>query len=166
MRTMRGAECIVHVKISETGELLGKFLVVPFLLCMKAQILEQERLAFFELASHFFRLNADAVGTETDVFSPCQYAVEHHAQPLGNRLQAHLCVGFAFGPTQMRSEDQPRTMAQRMLDGWKRLANAGIVHDAPIFKWDIEIHAHENAMFVERQIANGEFGHGYNSFLT
>jgi len=50
-------------------------------------------------------------------------------------------------------------MAQRIFDRRQSFFDAGIVHDATVFKGDVEIHAHENATVVDGKIANGKLGH-------
>src|SRR5215470_6308958 len=164
MRAVRGAERIIHVEIGESGELLGEFVVIRFLFDVETKILQQKGLAFFELTGHLLCLKADTVRTETDVFPTRKLAVEHHAKALRHWLQAHLGIRLALGTAEVRCQYQPRTVPKRVLDGWQRFANASVVHDAPIFEWHVEVYSHENTMVVERQIANGEFGHE-NDFL-
>ena len=38
-------------------------------------------------------------------------------------------------------------------------ADARVVHDAAVVERNVEIDAHEDAAIVEREIANGKFGH-------
>ena len=64
----------------------------------------------------------------------------------------------------MGGQNQARSMPQSVFDGGQGFADSGIVHDAAIVEGDVEIHAHENTMVVERQIANGEFGHDFKTF--
>ncbi len=47
---MRGSEGIVHVIIGEGSQLLGKLFVVRFLLRVKPQIFQKQRLSLFQLA--------------------------------------------------------------------------------------------------------------------
>ena len=151
---MRRAERIVHVELRQTSQLLGELLVVGFLLGMKPQILQKQRLTFFQLRGNFLRLWTDTVGTEAHVFAARQFFVEHHAQPLGHRLQAHLQIRFAFGTPQMRGQNQSRPMAQRILDRGQGFADARVVHHAAVFQRNIEVDAHEDTVAVERQITD------------
>jgi hypothetical protein len=156
---MRRAERIVDVEIRQTCQLLRELLVVRFFLRMKAEVLQKQRLAFFQLRGHFFRLGSDAVWAEPHVFAARQFLVEHHAQPLGHRLQAHLQIGLALGPSQMRGQNQPRPVPQGVFDGGQSFADARVVHDASVFQRNVEVDAHEDAVAVEREITDGKLGH-------
>ena len=156
---MCGPKCVVHVIIGKIGELLGKLFVVGFLFRVKAQILEQQRLAFFQLASHLFRFNPHAVWAESHVLARCQLAVEHHAQTLRHRLQTHLGIRLAFGPPQMRCKDQARAMPQCVLNTGQGFANARVIHYPPVIQRNVEVDTHENSVIIQRQVANGKFGH-------
>ena len=76
VRTMRRAERVIDVEVRELRQLLGEVLVVRFFLGVEAQVLQQQRLAFFELQRHLFGLRPDALGAEADIFSAGQFAVE------------------------------------------------------------------------------------------
>ncbi len=157
---MRGAEGVVHVVIREFRKLLGKLFVIGLFLGMEAQVLQQQGLALFQLAGHLLGLHPDAIGAEADVFAASQLLVQHHAQALGHRPQAELGSGLALGTAQVRRQDEPCAVAQRVLDGGQGLADARVVGDpAAIIQRDIEVHAHEDAMVAEREIADGELVH-------
>ena len=55
----------------------------------------------------------------------------------------------------MRSEDEARAVAQRVLDRGQRFADARVVHDAAVVERDVEVDPHEDAVIVERKIADG-----------
>ena len=157
-------ECIVDVKIRKACKLLGKFFVVGLLFGVEAQILQQKGLAFFEFSGHLFGFNAHAVGTEANIFAAGQFPIKQHAETLSHWLQAHLRIRLPFRTPEVRSQDQPRSMAESMLNSWESFADAGVVHNTAIVERDVEIHAHEDAVVVERQIANGKFGHHFKTF--
>ncbi len=83
---------------------------------MEAKILQQKRLPFFKLERDFFGLGADTLGTEPDIFSAREFAVEQHAQAFGYRLEAHLRIRLALGTAKMRSQDETRAVAESVLD--------------------------------------------------
>ncbi len=111
--------------------MLGKILVVFFFFGVEAQILQQQRLAFFELEGHFFGFGAYALGAEADVFAARQFFVEQHAQALGDRLEAQLGIRLAFGTAQVRREDEARAVAQSVFDAGQGFADARVIHDRP-----------------------------------
>ena len=163
---MRRAESVVDVVLGQLRELLGEVLIVGLFLGVEAQVLEQQRLALFQLGGDFFGFRANALGTEANVLAARQLLIEQHAQPLGHRLQAHLGIGLAFGPAQMRSQNQARSMAQSIFDGGQSFADARVVHDAPVFERHVEVNAHEDPVAIERKITNGKLGHGWFSPLN
>ena len=69
MRAMRRAKSIVHVNITERRQLPRKLFVVGFFFRVEAQILQQQRLARFQLANHFFSFPPNAVWGKADVAS-------------------------------------------------------------------------------------------------
>jgi hypothetical protein len=156
---MRRAERIVHVEIRQRSQLLGELLVVRLLLGMKPQILQKQGLPLLQLHGDFLRLGSHAVRREAHVLAPRQFLVEYHAQPFGYRLQAHLGIGFALRPPQMRGQDQPCPMPQRVLDRGQGLADAGVVHNPAVFQRNIEVDPHKDAVATKRQIADGKLGH-------
>ena len=60
----------------------------------------------------------------------------------------------------MRGEDEARAVTQSVLDAGQSFADAGVVHDAAVVERDVEVDAHEDAVIVERKIADRKFGHG------
>src|SRR5205807_10529654 len=117
-------------------------------------------LSCLAFAGQLSGFEADAIAAEAAALSAREFAIEHHAQALSDWLEAHLRIWPAFGTAQVGGENQTRSMPQSVFDGGQGFADSSIVHDAAIVEGDVEIHAHENTMVVERQIANGEFGHG------
>src|SRR5260370_25683623 len=69
-------------------------------------------------------------------------------------------MGLAFGPAQVRGEDEAGSVTQSVLDAGQGFADARVVHDAAVVERDVEVDAHEKAMIVQREIANGKLGHG------
>jgi hypothetical protein len=141
---MRCAERIVNIKIRQTRQLLRELFVVGFFLGMKAKVLQKQGLALFQLQSHFFRLGSNAIRAESHVLAARQFLIQNHAQPLRHRLQTHLGIGLALGPSQMRGQNQPRPVPQRVLNRGQSFADTRVIHDASIFQRNIEVDAHED----------------------
>ena len=156
---MRRTECVVHVVIAKASQLLGEVGIVGLFFRVEAEVLQQQRLAAFQLFGHFFGLYANAVGRKANILAATQNIVNQNAQPLGDRFEAHLGIGLAFGPSQVGSENQTRAMPQRVFDRRQGFANARVVHDTSIVEWDVEVNTHKDALIVERKIANGELCH-------
>jgi hypothetical protein len=57
----------------------------------------------------------------------------------------------------MRGQDQSRPFAQRIFNGRQSLSDTRVIgHAAIIREWNIEIHAHENALTIQVQVLYGE----------
>ena len=152
---MRRAERVVHIEVAQLAQLPGEFRIISFLFRVEAQVFQHERLPAFQLVRHLLGLRANTVRRKANVLAAPQDAIEQDAQPLGYRLQAHLGIGLALGPPEVRRQYQARAVPQRVLDAGQRLANARVVHDAAVVERDVEVNAHENAFVVQRKIANG-----------
>ncbi len=116
MSAVRRTERIVHVVLGQVRQLACEFLVVGFLFRVKAQVFEQQRLTLLKLGRDLFRLRPNALRAEADIFAARQFLVEQHAQPLGHWLEAHLGIRFSLGAAQVRGQNQPRSMPQRVLN--------------------------------------------------
>ena len=121
---------------------------------MEAQILQQQRLPTLQLVGHLLRLHANTVGRKSHVLAAPQSVVKQDAQPLGHRLHAHFGIGLALGTPEVRRQDEPRAMAQRVFNAGQRFPDAGVIHHAAVIERNVEIHAHEDALVVQREITN------------
>ena len=59
----------------------------------------------------------------------------------------------------MGDQNQPRAVTQGILDGRQSFADASVVDDAAVFERDVEVDPHEDAVIVEREIADGKLRH-------
>jgi hypothetical protein len=57
-------------------------------------------------------------------------------------------------------EDEAGSVTESVLDAGQSFADAGVIHDAAVVEGDVEVDAHEDAVIVEREVADGKFGHG------
>ena len=77
-----------------------------------------------------------------------------------HRSQAHLGVGLALGPAEVRGENQARAPAERVFERRERLPNPRVVGDLPgVRQRHVEIHSDENALAFQLEIADGKFRH-------
>ena len=51
-------------------------------------------------------------------------------------------------------------MAQGVLDCRQRFADTSVVRDSAVLEWNVEIDPHEDAVIVQRKIANRKLRHG------
>jgi len=149
------AEGVVDVGVTERGEPFREVDVVLFFLGVEAQVLEQHHAAG--------RLTRDgALGWWSDaVFGERHIAGEQLLQTNRHRPQAHLRIGLALRPSQVRRQnDAARAHVQRIFDCRDRLAYPRVVADDPLLERDVEVHADEDALVLQIEVADGASGHG------
>ncbi len=61
-----------------------------------------------------------------------------------------------MGRPKMRDKNNAATMTQGIFDRGQSFANASVVDDATVFERDVEVNPHEDAVIVERKIADGK----------
>ena len=151
---VRAAEGVVDVDVAQRGELLGEGRIVGLLFRVEAEVLQQQGLAGLELLRHLQRDVADAVGREGDVLRDVEHLLQQLAQARDQRAQAHGLDRLALGPAEVRAENDLGLVAQRVLDGRQRLADASVVGDDAVLQRDVEVHADKHALVGKIQITN------------
>ena len=153
MRAMRRAKRVVHVKVGERRELLGKRRIVLLFLRMKSKIFQQHHAAafrFVHLLNGCLRLLADAVVRKRDG-APEQPAHRRH-----HRLQAVLRIHLALRTAEVRGQDRRRAVVQRVRDRRQRRSDARVVADFAVFERHVEVDADEHTLAAQIEIANGK----------
>jgi len=97
------------------------------------------------------------VRREGDVEGFAYFVVEELAEPVDDRAEAVLWVHLALGTPEVRGEDHLRLVAEGVLDGGERFADAGVVGDlAAVFgERHIEINADEEVLVLQIDVADG-----------
>ena len=140
------AEGVVDVDVAERGEFFGEGRIVGLFFGVEAEVLEQEGLAGFEVGGHLAGDDADAVGREGYVLIVAEDVVEQAAKMSDEGTEAHGLDGLALGPAEVRAEDDLGLVAESVLDGGERLADAGVVGDDAVLEGDVEVDADEDAL--------------------
>ncbi len=156
---VRAAEGVVDVDVAERRELLGEGWIVGLFFGVEAQVFQQQGLAGLKLARHLLRDFADAVGREGDILARLEDVIEQEAQAGDQRPQAHGFDRLALGPAEVRAEDDLGLVAQGVLDGGQRLADAGVVGDDAVLQRHVEVDANEHTLVREVEIPDRKFGH-------
>src|SRR5713101_4798118 len=102
---MGRAESVVDVGIFAAREFVREIAIVLFFLGMETQVLEQQRVARFQVRHEAARYFADTVGCERDLPS------QRRAEIFGDRLETQF-RGTLLGPAQMRAENRDRTVSR------------------------------------------------------
>ena len=139
VRTMRGAEGVVHVRRppARPGSRAssGSFFVLPGL---PARVLEHEHLARAQGVGHLLAPRAHDLGRLPDRH------VDQLRQPLPHRAQRGLGLAV-LRAAQVRAEHQPGAAIQQQLDRRQRRPDPGVVGHAAALERDVEVHPHEHA---------------------
>ena len=150
---MRGAESIIDVDIGQSSQLLRHFGIVLLFFGMEAGIFEQENLPRLERFGGFFRSRPDAILGESHRLAG------QLAQVSSDRFQRILGVGAILGSSQVGAQDNRCTPLEQIFERGQRGADAGIVAHRAVFNWDIEIHAHKNALALRINVSYSLFVH-------
>jgi hypothetical protein len=154
MRAVRSAERVVHVDVAKCRQSPRKSSVVPLLLGVEPQVLEQHQAAGRDACRDRFSRGADAVPGER------HRPADELRQPGRDGAQAHLGIRLAFRAAQVRRQhDARRAGVERVLDGRQRRTNSRVVADHAVLERDVEIDAHEDARALQRQVTNGFLRH-------
>ncbi len=168
-----GAEGVVHEHVAEPGERgaeglhgLGVgldrrpvlLLHLPFLLDVEAEILEEGDLARREGRAGTLDLGSDAVGLEPHRLS------EELRELLRHRLERVLRDLLPVRSAQVAHEHQARALAEHVLDGGQRGAQALVVLHLAVLHRHVEVHAHDHALALEVEVLDEELGHGRRPF--
>ena len=151
---VRAAEGVVDVDVAERGELLGEGGVVGFFFRVEAEVLQQQRLAGFELLDISSAISPTQSGEKATFSETLRTCSSRLAQAGDQRAQAHGLDRLALGAAEVRAEDDLGLVAQRVLDGGKGLADAGVVGDDAVLEGDVEVDADEHALVGKIQITN------------
>src|SRR6267142_246848 len=153
MGAVRCAERIVHVNVTESGELFGKCGIVLFLLRVEPEVLEQHCASFRKAGSHFLDFRTHAIGSEKDLLP------QHFAEPRSHGLQAVLRFGLSLRPAEVRRKNQAAGVFENITDRWEGSPDTRVVCNSPAIDRNIEVHAHEHTLAAQIEIRNGEFAH-------
>ena len=150
---MGGAEGVIHVHLSQTGELFSETGFVLLFLGEEAHVLQQHHIAVGHGAHLGFGIRADAaVGLGHRL-------TQQFAQASGHGGEAHAVVHLALGAAEVSGQDHLGALADQVVDRGQGSADAGVVgDDTRIVQGHVEINPHENAFAA--QVAGLEAGQG------
>ena len=149
MRAVRSAERVVDEDVRHIGKRLGQRGIVLGLALLKADVLEQDRLAGLDLGSQALCILADNVLRQLD------FLAEQLAQALSNRRKRVLHVNLALRTAEVRAKDNCCIVIQQVLDGLERRADALVVGDIAVFILrHVEVAADDNLLARHVDIFN------------
>jgi hypothetical protein len=161
MRPVGCAKGIIDIDVSEPSERLGKAGVIPLLLGMKAQVLQQEDATLFEPSYCFFDLGANTVGCHLHMRN------EQLAQTLSHWGQPQLIDHLTIRTPQMGAKDHPRLIIDEVLDGGEHCPNSGIIGNCAIFvKGNIEVNPDQNPFTPDINVSDGFLVHFLSLFSS
>jgi len=143
-----GAEGVVDVDVRQGGELRCERRVVRRLPGMETQVLEQQDLARSEGAGCGLDLRSHTVPRR--LHGP----PEQLREPRRDRRHAQLFDDLALGAAEVRGEDDGAPLAEQVLDGRQRGADACVVGHATALERYVEVDPHEHALAGERVVGH------------
>ena len=158
---MRGAEGVEHEDVAIGGKGLGDLGVVLLLALVEADVLEHQDVARLERGHGLGGLLAIGVVDEIHV------EAGELSELVGSRLERELGLGaIALGATEMAHENDLGVVLLQILDGGDGGAHAGVVgHDA-VLQRHVEVDAHEHALAVHIDVADGLLGESHFAPLS
>ena len=164
---MGGPEGVVDVDVGEPGELLAEGVVVGFLFVVVAEVFEEGDLSVLKFGGGFFGDFADAIIDEFD------RDTDQGGERGHDGGKALLRVALALGTAEVGAEEDARALLDEVFDGGDGFLDALVVGDdldAILFlERDVVIDADEDALALEGEVADGDFGHKFwrqAEFLT
>ena len=148
---MRRAERIVHVSVGQIGQGAGKLGIVLLLALIESDVLQQQHVTVFQRVDGFLSRRSDKLAREHDV------AAEQLLQTARDGAQAEgLLEALPRRATAVAREDHPGAVADELVDGGQRRADARVVgHVAVGIHRRVEVDAHEHLLAREILIVNG-----------
>ena len=148
---MSRAEGVVHVGIGEVCQGTGELGVVLLLALVEADVLQQQHVTVFQRVDGFLSRRSDKLTREHDV------AAEQLLQTARDGAQAEgLLEALPRRATAVAREDHPGAVADELVDGGQRRADARVVgHVAIGIHRRVEVDAHEHLLAREILVING-----------
>ncbi len=140
MRPMRGAERVVDIDVAIGRQLLRQRVLVLLFARVEADIFQQRQRA--------------ALG-----FGEIHRLAQEFLEPRGHRLEGVLVVRLAVRTTEMRHQDHLAALLQDVLDRGQRRLDARVVGHLPVLQGDVEVHADEDALALQVEVADAELRH-------
>jgi hypothetical protein len=149
---VRGRKRVVDVDVTQRGHLPGERLVIFLLAAVATAVLEQHGPA---------RVHAHPV---QPVVQERDVRAEQLGQALCHRRERFLRVELPFGgAAQVRHQQQPCALRQRMLDPRQGSADARVVADHAVLQRHVEVLADEHALAREVEVGHFQDGHDLSS---
>ena len=153
---MRGAEGVEHEDVAVGSELLGDLGVVLLLALVEADVLEHQDVTRLDLGNGSSGLLAVGVVNELHVIAG------KLGELLGGRLERELGLGtVALGAAEVAHEHDAGAVLLEVLDGGDGGLDARVVGDDTVLQGHVEVNAHDDALALDVDVANGLLGESH-----
>ena len=142
--SMGCTEGLVHVHISEFGQIGAKRRVALGLAGLEAQVLEHQDIAGRGGRHERLHTGAGDGGRQEDL------EIEQLAETLGHRRHRVAGIGLPLRSAEMPARDDDRVTVAQPLDRGERGGDAEVVVDVPVGHGNVEVDAHERPRARER----------------
>ncbi len=110
---------------------------------MKAHVFKHQRLPGLKPINQLAHLFADRVRRKLYGLA------EQFREPAGGGRKRILLVALAFGPAEVRGQNESRPIFERIPDAWKRRAYTRIIRNIALgVERHVEVDAHEDALTI------------------
>src|SRR5215475_9493771 len=155
MRPVRGAEGIIHVKISQLGERLGEFWIIRLFTRLKPNVFEQRNIAVLNVLNDFLRHVTDRVMTKNDGL------VNQRMQIFAYGPKRIFLRRLSLGPAEVRHQNSFRAVFAQVVDGRQTFADSRVISDTNFatanFRRHVEIYPDQHAFSADVEITESEF---------
>ena len=127
MFTVRCAESVIHIQISQTGNLSGEILITGLLFIMETEILQQSHTSGLQRGNPLFRLRIQHNTQEM------HFRAQHFTGFRHNVTEGELVAGYPFRASQVRHQDGHTTGCGDLFHRIHRAYNTGCICHLQIF---------------------------------
>jgi hypothetical protein len=153
VRTMCGAERIVHINVAEFAQQFAEGFVADLFFRVEPQVLQYQYFARPQRGGFGLRIRSYAIRGELYGFA------EQRAKVFRHGLQAHGGVHFPLRAAEMAHEDRATAILEDLVHRAHDAPRSGIVrHIAIGILWHIEVHADQ--CFLTREVERVHCQHG------
>ena len=146
-----GPESIVHVDVTERGQLLRESRVVGLLARLEANVLEHPDVAVAERLDHAVRAVTD------DVRGKAHVGAEQAAQAGRDLAEPRGVIDPSLRPPEVSDHDHASVPGSERLDGRDRLADPAVIADDAVAHRHVQVLAEQDPLAVHVDVVDGRF---------
>ncbi len=155
MCTVGGAESIVDIDITKSGQTLCKFRIVCFLFCIEADILKQQYITLIQSGD----LSGDF--TANNILGKHHGFTQKFRKAFGNGGHGEFRVLLSLGSSEMAHHHHRGALLEQIVDRRKSCLDTGIICYHSILQRHIEIYTYQGFLVGEITLPNSIKNHRF-----